>query len=226
MAFLSKKEFADLCGIPTNALAVYERRKKVVLSGDFYDDTLAKNKAFLKKKSVAKKKKGVATAEPPKKEIKEVKDNKLPPKNSTDLPIYKKEPPEPKPKITDPEPDSTFLLDQEKIQLQNIQLELANEIAQIKIEKLRGDVIPTDIVRSTFMQHFKSITTSFHQGADNVLIKIAKKYDLSRQEVANYRGELISIINDCVKDAVEESKKSIQNIVNEYSQVKGVGERE
>lgn len=226
MAFLSKKEFSDLCGIPTNALAVYVKRKKVVLSGEFVDDTLPKNKAFLKKKSVAKKRKSVATDSKPKTESKKQNSNNLPKNPAPNLPVYKKDPPEPKPQITDPEPDSTFLLEQEKLTLQNTQLERANEIAQIKIEKLRGDVIPTDIVKNTFMQHFKSITTSFHQGADNVLIKIAQKYDLSRQEVANYRGELISIINDCVKDAVEESKKSIQNIVNEYSQVKGVGERE
>src|SRR5688572_23421791 len=45
-----KKEFADLCGIPTNALAVYVQRNKVILSGDYVDDSIEQNRDFLKKR--------------------------------------------------------------------------------------------------------------------------------------------------------------------------------
>lgn len=49
MAFLTKKEFADLCGMTTGNLSNYITRKKVFPSGDLIDDTFAANKEFLEK---------------------------------------------------------------------------------------------------------------------------------------------------------------------------------
>ena len=98
------------------------------------------------------------------------------------------------------------------------------ELAKIKIAKAQGEVIPTDLVNLLFGRHFKEVTTAFHQGADNFIMTIAKQLDLGREEVARLRGELILIVNDSVKKAIRESKRSVKNIVGEYSESRGKGE--
>lgn len=51
MALLTKKEFAEKCGLETKSLSVYARpdRRKVVYSGDYVDDSIEPNKSFLQK---------------------------------------------------------------------------------------------------------------------------------------------------------------------------------
>lgn len=99
------------------------------------------------------------------------------------------------------------------------------ELNRLKIAKLKGDVIPTDLVKVVFGQHFKSVTTAFHQGADGFISTVAKRAGIEKAEIATLRGELIEIVNQAVKDAVQDSKSSINNIVREYSVKRGVGER-
>jgi len=50
--------------------------------------------------------------------------------------------------------------------------------------------------------------------------------NLSREEVAHLRGQLVIVVNSAIDEGVKESKKSISNIVQEYSDKKGVGERQ
>ena len=80
------------------------------------------------------------------------------------------------------------------------------ELTKLKIAKLRGEVIPTDLVNIIFKQHFKSVTTAFHQGADNFISTITKSLGISRGDGAGLRGELIYIINHAVKDGITERR--------------------
>ena len=99
-------------------------------------------------------------------------------------------------------------------------------IALLKEEKMIGASIPTELVKMVFAQHSKSITSAFHTGADNFLMEISKTKGLNRNELAEMRGALILIINKAVDKSIEESKKSISNIVQEFSVKKEVGEKE
>lgn len=96
---------------------------------------------------------------------------------------------------------------------------------KLKIAKLSGEVIPTELVMMIFAQHFKSVTTAFHQGADNFIMTIAKMAGLKREDMATIRGQLIDIVNESVRDGIDESKKNVKNIVREYSERRGVGEK-
>jgi hypothetical protein len=116
------------------------------------------------------------------------------------------------------------------VEIQKRELELKKteqevELNRLKIAKLSGEVIPTDLVKVVFGQHFKSVTTAFHQGADNFISTIAKRAGMDRKDMAVMRNELIEVVNKAVKDAINDSKDSIDHIVGEYQQKRGVGEK-
>jgi len=220
MPFHSKSDFCDKCGIKPRELSTYVSRKNVILSGEFIDDSLPQNQKFIEKRKLILEKKSKKTNPTKKKSVK-VED---------DIPIKEKSLPKEitrPPKISGPESDSLdWELDQKRLRLQNIKIETETSLLTLKAQKQRGEVIPTDLVKSLFAQHFKSISTAFHHATDNLLVKIAAKKGLTRAEVADFRGEIILMVNEAIKHGANESRKNIQNIINEYSSTKGVGERE
>lgn len=206
MALYTRKQFYELCGIGKSHLNVYISRSKVILDGELIDDNNPTNKLFLAK-CLEKKQANVESKPQPKVNIPQVE-------NSGDQIIQKSIPDK---NINELE----RALKEAELKKKEVDIQLA----LLKEEKLRGVVIPTDIVKVVFSQHFKSITSAFHQAADNLIVNIAKKKDLDREEVAQIRGELIEITNLAINDSVDNSIKNIKNIVAEYSEKKGVGER-
>lgn len=94
------------------------------------------------------------------------------------------------------------------------------ELAVIKKEKLLGQVIPTDLVYGVFARHFKSVTDSFYQASDNILIELIP----GRKDLASSRAKLVTIINQAVEQARKNSKKEIKALLDEYSESRGKGE--
>jgi len=94
-----------------------------------------------------------------------------------------------------------------------------------KKKKLHGEVIPTEVVKSIFAQHFKSISHNFKDTVDNFLADISAKHKFTNEDMASYKGKLIKSINKSIEEGVTESKKSIRSIVKEYSEKRGKGER-
>ena len=212
MALHERTEFAKLCGVDKSYITVYIGRKKLTLTGKLIDDSLPDNAFFLQKqldKNGGKTTKDLPT-KPPKQLSKEVA----------------AEAQEEKEKGVSKESSAMYGLTIDKKQLEVKKLESDIETARMKREKMAGVLIPTDLVMTIFASHFKSVTISFHQAADNFLSNIAKQNDLDREQVAKIRGELSEVINDAVKDAISASKKDIKKIVAEYSQSKGKGEKE
>ncbi len=214
MALLTKKEFSERCGIPTNALSVYVKRKKVQLTGELIDDTLDINKAFIVK-MVAKMNRGAAKkAEKPivleVKEAKNITENEETTQNEPlkdgDIPTYEAS---------------------ERLLKHLDTLKRAEEIEKLRLDlsKKRGEVVPSELIKPVLLQHNMVITTEFKNGAEDIIRVFSKKRGLSVNEAAEMRGELIRIINDSITRATGGSKKSIEAIVNEFTEKRGVGER-
>ena len=55
MALYTKKQFAELCCVSSQYINEYLKRKHLVLSGDYIDDTIEPNLSFLKKRLDKKK---------------------------------------------------------------------------------------------------------------------------------------------------------------------------
>lgn len=225
MALHKKAEFAEICGITTSNITQYIKRGKLIPSGDYIDDSIDPNKSFLKKRLELLK-------------IKEYHDEPAPDpqKKPTAGQVIKemqyKPPVHRIPIVPNVEPtdkhikkNDLFNLDMEQKELDIEQSREVLELTKIKKEKAMGLVVPTPQVKNLIAQLGKSFTTAFYNTSDVILSRLAKKYGISIEDVAALRGELRQDINKSVGEAVTETKLHLKNIVNEYSERRGVGEK-
>lgn len=224
MALYSKQEFASRCGVATNYLSVQIKRGKVVLSGELVDDSNEINAAFLQKRTAKAK---ILTSKPQ-------VEVKIP---SNDL-IYFEDSHQKTPKVPKKESKLPMEVDSSRENLSYASLDREKKLAdllkveadtthrKLQIEKLQGASIPTELVKAIISTLSKSLISSFKDGADNFLIEISKRKNLNGEELASLRGALVLIINNASSKAIDESKKRLKNIVNEYSDKREVGEHD
>jgi hypothetical protein len=215
MALHTRRQLIDLIGISKNALAVYIQRNKILLSGSYIDDQIEPNVSFIRKWSEKNKvNKTPHVAPPVHPEI------QIP--NTTTKPSKKKAP-----SNDDDSGGGGGIYDLEKQQktLAIEKIKKENELLDVKIAKAHGDNVPTDLIKPLFAQHSKSMTSAFSNASDTFLALIGKKYNITQNDVAKYRGDLIAIINQAIEDSIKESKASLKAIVDEYSSRRGVGEK-
>lgn len=229
MALISRKEFGDKYNKSRSWISMYIKREKLILSGDWIDESLEPNKRLieriLKQESKPQPKKEVLK----KKEVLE----ESPKESHRELKGYK-EPviPEIKPtKIKEgPVSEETramhakamYMLEvEDKIKEANLKdKELAAYLKEMQVAKKRGELIPVDHVRSIISALSTSFQTSYNQKTDILLIDIAQKTRMNEVDKAFFKGELIKTINIAHKEAVEESKKSMLNLIETTKNLK------
>jgi len=203
MAFHTKSDFAALVGRESNWLSNYIKRKKVILSGDYIDDSHPMNVDFLKKQRIR-----LGTYEPK--------------RGRPDLVDHE----ETSPNIQPPNEDGyVFGVDAELKQVELKKKKADLELVEEKLKKVKGETIPVDLVKSIFQQYGKSCSTAFHNEADNLLQELQKKFAIDRKDMAFYRTRIIEITNQAIEEAYVDSKKNLKLLVDEYSQRRGIGER-
>lgn len=209
MAEFSKSEFAELCGMKPSAFsnAIARGKVKVNAAGKI-DDKEEINSSFFKTKLLEKRNRL---------EAEQGSETEEETTNSADDRAQALAPPE--------TAGDAYALSKQQQQMQIKKLTEEVDILKIKKEKMQGEVIPTDLVKTVIVQHSKSIVSEFYNAADSLLMKISKLKGLDRNEMAELRGELVGVINQAVNDSVVSSKKMIKNIVNEYATKRGRGER-
>jgi hypothetical protein len=218
MALLSKKEFAEgVCGITTKDLAVYIGRKQVVVTtDDLIDTTNDKNKAFAEKCLVNKEKKkgAVPAAEPPK--VKKVQE-------AVSAAVTSDSDDE-----EDEEGIPSLIASERKLKhLDTQKREEEIQILKLKKDKLRGLVIPTELVKPLLKRNNQEILNSFKAlFFDDFVRKVGKRHGLTVDEIAELKRDGIATINKAMTDAKNNSVKNVDNIIDEFSEKKGKGERE
>lgn len=191
MSTHSKKEFAELCGLTTRHLAVYIKRKKLIVSdSELIDDAVPQNNLFLKNRTTKIKRKAP------------------------------KDKPDPVKVARDAELKELMAMEKETKRLAMESKRKEQTLLDAKIQKMHGQLMPTDLVKVLFAQHFREVSTSFKQGIDGILSEIGKKARLNGNQVAEIRATMVKIINECVNKSVDNSKKSIERIVTEYQTTK------
>jgi hypothetical protein len=222
MALHSKVEFSALCGFEVNALAVYIKRKKVIVREDgMIDDKQRDNTEFLKRRAATIASKS-AKAEP----IPNKKKKPAPEPEGDDEPeftVNRRAAPKEKKDIQDHDRYDLELV-QKKMAIEKAAEEI--EILKVKKDKLQGSLIPTDLVRALIVTHSESLKLSYSEACENLIVIFGGKKQLSTQEIADMRKELARVINTAMDRAVEASKKTLKTIVREYSEQKGRGEKE
>ncbi len=212
MAIYSKKEFSSLCGIETKNLSNYINRKNVIATKDgFIDDSVDKNRAFLaKRRSKSSQKKIMTTVSKIEKNKKTVQTEDESDENS----------------FSDSHEGQTLEESQRHLKYLDTQKRLKEiEKLEIEIAKKKGEVIPSELIGPCVLQHNQSIITEFKNTADEIIRIIAKKKSLSVNEMAEIKGDLVVCINTSIQKATTLTANTIENIISDYSEKRGIGER-
>lgn len=197
MALLNQPEFAALAGVSKAFISTYKKRGIVVLGPDgFYDTKEMKNAIFLEKQAA----KAAVN--------KKASDQESSTSIADDSGDGKQKVAAEKP-VINPALEEQYSLDREK---KKTDLDLL----RMKRDKMRGDVVPTDVVKQAIARIFTGMQTNLKQGNENFLNEISKRANLSRNDLAELRQELGKILNHCIDEAVDSAKKEVNHIVSEY----------
>jgi hypothetical protein len=216
MALLSKKEFADQCGIPTNNLSVQISRGKVVLTDAGMIDTANdKNRAFWEKR-LSKKSTDSENAEQTASALAAVQKKAVPVINFTETNT----------EDNSPESIPAFVVSERKLKHLDTQ-KRAKEIEklELEIEKKKGEVIPSELIKPVFLQHNQHILHAMKNADEEILTHISHKYSITAPDMAYMRGKSIEIRNAAMQKATDSSIKSIANIINEFAEKRSAGQK-
>ena len=194
MTVISKKEFAALCGMPTNKLWTYTNRGQVILLGDGkIDCNDPRNVAFLQKHSTKRQEDPVKT---------------------------------PPPTVQTEQNNNYASLDLKKTEVQVEKLTQEVRLLKLKEEKLKGEVVPSELIMPVYLRSNQAILTEVKNSMDEFVRLFSKKRDLKLEEVADLKRELVRWLNEAMDRASVLAEKEVETIVNSYSEKRGVGERE
>lgn len=232
MALLKHEELAEYCGITNGNLTNYRKRGKVVWNqNNLYDTNSPFNRDFILKRTgtpfddskIKRKEKVKFEDKKPKKNVAKVKQAKTEVEESEINQTKTVE-------ISTNSAKNTEEITKYNVETQLKLLEAEKksreiELLKIKIEKLNGLVIPTDLVKLVFGQHFKSAAIAFKDGAEKFLTRFAVEKNLNRSEIAKARLDLTEIINTSIKESIENSKKDIDKVISQFVEKRGKGEK-
>ena len=100
--------------------------------------------------------------------------------------------------------------------------ERSAELKKIQLEKLAGNMLPTDFVERTFNINIQSIFKNFDASLENLAMIYVEETGGDRSDVSRLtnrlRGELAIIIDKAKKDANHEIKEEIKSIIDSRTQ--------
>lgn len=230
MALHTKTQFAVLCGFTdengkgiSRKLSIYKLRNKIVYSGDYVDDTILINAAFLKEMSAKSK---LATLTKPKKPVL-VEKKIIQPLNTKEI---KEETEQQETKQKETEQVDEFDKEFQDMALEKKSLEI-KELKQ-KIKKLelgnnktQGDYVSIDLVKNLLVLHSECVKNSYENGLQEFIVQFSHKNKLPREDVFQMKAEVINVVNSTMVKSIEETKKALRRMQTDISNKRGVGER-
>jgi len=204
MSLHTKAEFARLTGKSKAHVSMGIKRKQIILSGDYIDDTIHKNKTVMNRWIHQSSKAKVGKIAPPVEEKPKAPKGIKPPSQM----------------FSDGGLDD--IKKQAEIDLKIAQIERTN----LQNQKLRGDSIPTDMVKSTVSILGHSFQSSYKNGAEALIIDFCHRMKAPAKIEAEMKGKLIKLINKSHSNAIIEAKKSIESIIEKSAVVKNSDEDE
>ena len=215
MAIYNLQEFCEVSGIKINQIAIYAKRGKIVRSGErgqFIDTDIRENMDFI----VNRKAKSQIKQHQEKLELKEVQEIEKAER------IELKSKPKAKPlpiKKPAPDPEAMLMVGvKRKLEESKLQKNLMeNERARLDIQYKLGKALPTDLVKIVVTQLGQSFCTTYRTGTEQLFEGLARKYAMSSQDIAEFKANLVVVINDCHARAIKTAKGSVKKIIEEQS---------
>ena len=93
-----------------------------------------------------------------------------------------------------------------------------SELNQLKIDKINGIYVPTKYIEPVIKSYVQTVMTAFKNACEDMVIQYGKILDAKPEQVAEMRGHIITITNDAVVKAADMAEKSVEFIVNDFSQ--------
>jgi hypothetical protein len=121
--------------------------------------------------------------------------------------------------------EENFGLNSERKRADIERIRTVTYLNQLKIAKQEGENIPTEMIMPLFAQFSHSMIGSFKNGMEAMLIEIGHRKKLTNAEMADLRKVLTATINRAAQDGVEDARKGTANIVDEYIEKRGKGDR-
>lgn len=110
--------------------------------------------------------------------------------------------------------------------LQAIKTEKEISKLTLDINKKQGEVIPYNLIKPIFLQHNQSLMYAFKNAIDAIVLSISKEAELDVEQIARITKSVIENINEAMVTANDVSQKSIDIVINTYSDARGVGEHD
>lgn len=238
MAIYRCSEFAELCGIGKNTIAIYASRGKIVRSGEkgkYIDTSIPENALFLDQK---RKEKGLDGSSIPLatevlsrkvRTINKEKDRR----NKKKDPVVKVEPViqqvtpkniDPESIKPDPEAQKVLRIKRQQEQAKLDQISIGIQKTELEIQKTLGKILPTEIVKIMVKQLGHSFAMNYRTGAEQIIETICRKYHIVDSDKAEYKTNLVHIINDVHDRAIKQTKAGLQKMIEEQTIVKNVDE--
>ena len=211
MALLSHTEMAKLVGLTSGNLTNMVKRGKAVKNEDgYFDDKQILNKHFIEKRQ-----------------------GRL---------VDSKQEPETKPQksskvvVKDEDTGEDVVIDESTIPsytqserllkyLDTIKREKEIEKLNLEIEKKKGEVIPSELIKPVFLQHNQFVLMEMKNADDEMISVFSHKYDLTAEDTAFIRQEWVKRRNAAISNATTASVKNVGSIVNEFAEKRGKGEK-
>lgn len=99
------------------------------------------------------------------------------------------------------------------------------ELLRMRKEKLRGELLPIDLVTPVFVLFSKAMQTAFSDELEDIVREVSHAAKMNKQQTADLRRRVVDVINSATDKGVSEAKKGIRRLTAEYSDTRGRGER-
>lgn len=204
MPYYSQSEFAKLIGKSNAYVSTYISRGKILKSGDVIDSTVQKNIDIMMKLGVDVDAINGATTKRPTK-----------PPTVTKKPQETKKENSKKIDISPPPPENTggqYQLDLDKKEAELEFKQVQTRIKLIEEERLRGELIPVDLVSEMISQLSRSIITTYKDSMDKFLIEVSHRKKMSDKDTAELKGLMVEQINKAHDNAITEAIKELKDV--------------
>lgn len=217
MALYSKRQFADLAGVPSNNLSNYIKRGHVLLKSGkpckcqknkctcLIDSGDPKNAVFLQQR-------GINDQAVPATEAKPAKAAKITFGGTDPAPTGKK--------------TRLLELQEQKLENQNREAENRIRLLEAKIQKAYEEVVPRDFADFMIKNYSVGIADVWLTATERFLMQKGTALGLSREEVIEHRKYITEILNDAKRKGAEEAINNMRKVAREYAGRKDRGVRE
>lgn len=99
------------------------------------------------------------------------------------------------------------------------------ELLRMRKEKLRGELLPIDLVTPVLVMFSKAMQTAFSDELEDIVREVSHAAKMSKQQTADLRRRVVDVINSATNKGVDEAKKGIRKLTAEFADTRGRGER-